>query len=197
MKTTSLKSKIKGPLSILYLGYLGKAKGTFDLIEAANLIRARGIEMVFELVGSELTPGELELLRKKVKQLILEGCVRLNNPAYNGEKLAYFRNAEIFVYPSYNEGVPMAVLEAMASGLPIVGSRVGGLPDLIKDNGVYLNLASLSNWQISFAILLVNPPYVFSMQKKSFQMVSEKFRLNQHISNLVEIYKKVSWASPA
>ncbi len=187
----------KGPLSILYLGYLGKAKGTFDLIEAANLVRARGIEMVFELVGSELTPGELELLRKKVKQLILEGCVKLNNPAYDGEKLTYFRNAEIFVYPSYNEGVPMAVLEAMASGLPIVGSRVGGLPDLIKDNGILFEPGQPEQLADILCNLAGEPALRFSMQKKSFQMVSEKFSVHQHISNLVEIYKKVSRAAPA
>ncbi len=187
----------KGPLSILYLGYLGKAKGTFDLIEAANIIRARGIEMVFELVGSELTPGELEFLRKKVKQLILEGYVKLNNPAHGADKLAYFRNAEIFVYPSYNEGVPMAVLEAMASGLPIVGSRVGGLPDLIKDNGVLFEPGQPEQLADILCGLANEPALRFSMQKISFQMVSEKYSVHLHISNLVDIYKKISWAAPA
>jgi glycosyltransferase involved in cell wall biosynthesis len=47
-----------GPIHILYLGYLGRAKGSFDLIDAANKLRAKGATASFDLVGDELTPGE-------------------------------------------------------------------------------------------------------------------------------------------
>jgi glycosyltransferase involved in cell wall biosynthesis len=183
--------KKKGTLSVLYLGYLGQAKGTFDLIEAVNLIRTQGIEMVFELVGSELTPGELDLIRGKVNSLGLGDCIRLNKPVYETEKVAFFRNADIFIYPSHHEGIPMAVLEAMAAGLPIIASRVGGLPDLIHENGILIDPEHPEQLAEALCVLAHKPALRLSMQKKSYEIVYEKYNIIQHISDLVNIYKKI------
>jgi glycosyltransferase involved in cell wall biosynthesis len=73
------------PLSILYLGYLGRAKGTFDLVEAAKEVLSKGIDASFDLVGEELTPGEYEQLRERIDAAALNGCVRLHSPAYGPE----------------------------------------------------------------------------------------------------------------
>jgi glycosyltransferase involved in cell wall biosynthesis len=184
--------KNEGSLSVLYLGYLGKAKGTFDLIEAASYIRAQGIDMVFELVGSELTPGELDLILEKVKSLDLGDFIRVNKPAFEAEKIIFFRNADIFVYPSHHEGIPMAVLEAMAAGLPVIASRVGGLPDLIHDNGILIDPEQPEQLANALCSLAKNPTLRLSMQKKSYKTVSEKYNINQHIVDLVDIYKSIS-----
>ncbi len=178
---------------ILYLGYVGKAKGSFDLLDAAALVRSRGIPMTFDLVGSELTPGELGLLQEKVRELNLEGTVRLNAPAYDAQKLAFFQNADIFVYPSYHEGIPMAVLEAMASGLPVVASGVGGLPDIVIDgiNGILVEPGQPEQLASALGCLAGQPDLRRSMQKMSFQLVSDKFSLEQHVTQLVNIYQQV------
>lgn len=178
---------------ILYLGYVGKAKGSFDLLDAAALIRARGIEMTFDLVGSELTSGELGLLQEKVRDLNLEGFVRLNAPAFDAQKLAFFQNADIFVYPSYHEGIPMAVLEAMASGLPVVASGVGGLPDIVKDgiNGILVEPGQPDQLASALCCLADQHELRRSMQKMSFQFVTDKFSLEQHVAQLVSIYQQV------
>jgi glycosyltransferase involved in cell wall biosynthesis len=182
-----------GPSSILYLGYLGKAKGTFELIDAAQITHTRDPYMVFELVGSELTPGELSLLEEKVNTLGLQGTVKLNGPADSIEKIEYFRNADIFVYPSYHEGTPMAILEAMASGLPIVASRVGGIPDVVSDqvNGILVEPRNPE--QLADAICRLNNDQILlsTMQKNSYQIVLENFSIDQHVIKLVKIYEFV------
>jgi glycosyltransferase involved in cell wall biosynthesis len=186
------KVKVEGTLSVLYVGYLGKAKGIFDLIDAVNLVRTRGIDMVFELVGSELTPGEVELIQAKIKSFQLSDLIRLNKPAYDKDKVAYFRNADIFIYPSHHEGIPMAVLEAMASGLPVIATRVGGLPDLIKENGILVDAEQPEQLADALCHLAENPNLRKEMQAKSYQIVNEKFNIERHIADLVNIYTKVS-----
>jgi glycosyltransferase involved in cell wall biosynthesis len=179
------------PTNLLYLGYLGKAKGTFDLIDAASFLYKQGSKCVFDLVGSELTPGELDLLQEKIRMLNLQGIVRLNLPAYGKEKLPYFQNADIFVYPSYHEGIPMAVLEAMASGLPIIATRVGGLPDLVHENGILTDPGHPKQLADAIGKLALDPKKRLAMQKKSYQAVCERFNIDRHISDLVEIYRFV------
>lgn len=181
------------PISILYLGYLGKAKGTFDLIEAVQLILDRGITVSFNLVGSELTPGEMELIKQKIATLTLQKSIKLFAPVLGDEKLTLFENADIFIYPSYHEGIPMAVLEAMASGLPIIATKVGGLPDLVKDdiNGVMVNPGHPNELADAICFLLQNKTRRLEMGKNSRQFVVEKFNIDQHISKLTEIYSKV------
>lgn len=181
------------PINIFYLGYLGKAKGSFEIVDAAALIRSRGVEVCIDLVGSELTPGELTLLQERVRAAGLEGVVRLNQPAFGAEKLEYLKRADIFIYPSYHEGVPMAVLEAMACGLPVIATRVGGLPDLVQDgaNGILIDPRQPAQLADAICRLVQDASLCQSMGEKSRQFVSEKYSLQRHVSQLVHIYEQV------
>lgn len=183
----------RDPLSILYLGYLGKAKGSFDLLEAAKQTEERGVKMIFNLVGSELTPGELNLLHEKIQTLHLKAFVKLHEPVYDADKMALFRNADIFVYPSYHEGIPMAVLEAMGSGLPVVASRTGGLPDLVHDgvNGILIEPGHPVQLADALCSLAKNPSRRLAMQKESHQIVRDRFSMDRHVSQLINIYEQV------
>ncbi len=180
-----------GSLRILYLGYLGRAKGTFDLIEAARLALAAGANLSFDLVGDELTPGEGRLVRECVDDARLNGTVRVHPPAHGAEKLAFFRDADVFIYPSYYEGMPMAVLEAMACGLPIVATNVGGLPDLVHDNINGILVPPRRPAQLAAALhqLASDGPARQAMQLKSFQFASEQYDMEKHVAQLVNIYR--------
>jgi len=178
---------------ILFLGYLGKAKGSFDIIDAANIIRSKGENVIFDLVGGELSPGELNLLQEKIRSENLDGLVILNPPAYGDDKLNYFQKADIFIYPSYHEGVPMAVLEAMACGLPIIASRVGGLPDVVKDgeNGILIEAGHPEQLANAVCYLVEKPEVLLQMGKASYQLASENYSIEQHVYQLIHIYEEM------
>jgi glycosyltransferase involved in cell wall biosynthesis len=170
---------------------VGKAKGSFDLLEAAREVRSRGVDASFDLVGDELTSGEYEQLRKRVDESGLNGHVRLHAAAYGSDKIAFLRKADVFVYPSYHEGMPIAVLEAMACGLPVVATRVGGLPDLVTDgaNGLLVEPGKPDQLATALQKIFLENGLRRPMQRKSREIAFERYDIEQRVAQLVDIYK--------
>ncbi|HSQ79168.1 MAG TPA: glycosyltransferase family 4 protein [Candidatus Bathyarchaeia archaeon] len=123
-----------GPVHLLYLGYLGEEKGTFDLLEAFRVLDPGRAGLVLHLVGDFLSEPDRIRLESAVREVEGPGkTCRLEPPVSGEKKRAAFELADIFVFPSHDEGMPMAILEAMASGLPVAATSVGGIPDLIRE----------------------------------------------------------------
>jgi glycosyltransferase involved in cell wall biosynthesis len=114
---------------LLFLGLVGQRKGVFDLIPAFAEVHARHPRAHLVLGGN----GEVERARALVAEQGLQKAVTLAGWIDGDRKAALLRSAGIYVLPSYNEGLPMSVLEAMAWGLPVVTTRVGGIPELVTD----------------------------------------------------------------
>jgi glycosyltransferase involved in cell wall biosynthesis len=178
-------------IKILYLGYLGKAKGSFDLVEAAKRTSTNKVPVIYDLVGGDWGPGEVEELKKQVNQAELQDIVSLHPPVIGVQKVDFFREADIFIYPSYSEGMPIAVIEAMACGLPIIATRVGGLPDLVIDgtNGLLVDAGRPDQLVNALEHLSSNPDLRFAMQMESFQRAFELFDIEKVVPRLVNIYK--------
>ena len=180
-----------GPARVLYLGYLGQAKGSFDLVDAAKEVLSSRDDVIFDLVGGDLTPGEKAQLAQKVDALGLEGGVCVHPPAYDEDKLAYLRAADIFIYPSYNEGMPMAVLEAMASGLPVIATRAGGLPDLVSEgvNGLLVEPGQPGQLAGALQKMLDDEPARFAMAQSSYRIARDCYSIEQHVDKLLSAYQ--------
>ncbi len=117
----------------------------------------------------------------------LKDVVKIHPPAYGNEKLDYFRQAEIFIYPSFHEGIPIAVIEAMACGLPVVATRAGGLPDLVQEgvNGFLVPAGQAEALADQVAILIRDVPLRQQMQRESCRLAQEKLGIEQHVNQLV------------
>jgi glycosyltransferase involved in cell wall biosynthesis len=180
-------------LRALYLGYLGKAKGSHDLVEAARELQAAGEPVSFDLVGDELAPGELGALRQRIESAGVGDHVRLHQAVYGADKLARFRDADLLVYPSYHEGMPMAVLEAMACALPIVATRVGGLPDLVIEgfNGLLVDPGQPKQLVEAIRRLAASEDLRHTLGVHSYQLVLERFDMEQRVQQLADIYGAV------
>lgn len=139
-------------IKFVSLGRIGKRKRTFDLLNAFAKLTPKQQEKS-ELILAGI--GELEEARKSAKTLNVEKHVTFAgwvNPEQRGDLLA---EADVFVLPSYNEGLPMALLEAMSWGLPSITTPVGGIPEVIthKETGWLVNpgdISELSNALESF-----------------------------------------------
>jgi len=187
-----IESKSDKPcLHVLYLGHLGMAKGSFDLICAAKTVLEQEHGVVFDLVGQEQATGVMEQLNTQIVDAGLEQFIHIQSAVTGAEKIKLFRSADIFVYPSYHEGMPMAVIEAMACGLPIIATQVGGLPDLVCPglNGLLVPAGQPDQLANAIHQLVVNPQMRYSMQTGSFRLAQENFDIEKLVFRLLDIYQ--------
>ncbi len=115
--------------SILFLGPLGDCKGVADLIHAFKKVIIKD-ESATLLLGGD---GDLNLYKELVASLEIEKSVRFLGWVSGEEKNSYLAKADVYCLPSYNEGFPMGVLEAMSAGVSVVASTAGGIPDAITN----------------------------------------------------------------
>ena len=118
-------------LRVLYVSNMNEEKGWRVLLEAAVQICAsrQDVEFVFHgAPAGDYTEASIRALFAKNSP---DGRIRYAGFLDAGSKAGVFRSADIFCMPSFTEAFPIAVLEAMAFGLPIVASRVGGIPDML------------------------------------------------------------------
>jgi glycosyltransferase involved in cell wall biosynthesis len=114
---------------ILFLGYVGKRKGIFELLKALSLLKDSLPDIRLAICGD----GQLDSARKMADELGISPNVEFHGWIGAEQRAKEFARASIFTLPSYDEGVPMAMLEAMAAGKAIVVTPVGGIPEVIKD----------------------------------------------------------------
>jgi glycosyltransferase involved in cell wall biosynthesis len=115
---------------ILFLGHLYRDKGVYELLEAFATLRATRPSLRLVLAGEG---SEAEALRAQAQRLGLDGAVELPGWVDPSAKVDLLARAACFVLPSYREGLPLALLEAMVVGAPIVATPVGGVPDVVQD----------------------------------------------------------------
>jgi glycosyltransferase involved in cell wall biosynthesis len=113
---------------VTFVGRIEPQKGVTDLMAAFEIVLARKPTARLVLVGDGVLRdglGEHALVR--------QGAVLLVGPKPLAKVADYIAAADVFTLPSHAEGTPNVVLEALASGRPVVGSRVGGIPDVLAD----------------------------------------------------------------
>jgi glycosyltransferase involved in cell wall biosynthesis len=120
-----------GPPTVLFLGQLTAAKGVEDLIEAWPAVLRAVPQAELVLGGS----GDMPALRALCEKRGVGASVQLRGWVTGDAKTALLKRAWVLALPSHHEALPMAVLEAMAAGVPVVATRVGGIP-LAVDDGV-------------------------------------------------------------
>lgn len=180
---------------VLFLGEIGKRKGCYDIPEVIKLVSRSVPDVKFVLAGDGSSAD------KKAIHELLCTCGVVENVIFPGwirgaEKDKQLIEADVFFLPSYNEGMPMSILDAMGYGLPVVSTNVGGIPKIVIDeeNGYCCNPADTIKMAEGISRLLLDNHLRMSYAERSFQIVEKKFSLERHCNEIIFLYKKIKSA---
>jgi glycosyltransferase involved in cell wall biosynthesis len=178
--------------TLLFLGAIGHRKGIFDLLSALAIARKTNADLRL-LVGGT---GQLDEAKAAAAKLDLSDHVDFLGWVDATERARLLDSAGIYVLPSYNEGLPMSVLEAMAAGLPTITTTVGGLPELITNGGDGVLIAPGDVEGLAAAIVrLANDPVERErMGGAARERVESLYSRDVVLTNLRSIYESATLA---
>jgi glycosyltransferase involved in cell wall biosynthesis len=117
------------PPRILCLGRLTPAKGQHILLQALRVLKDRGVAFTASIVGAGPDRDSLEAHARELK---LGECATFVGPVNPDKVRGWYERSTVFVLPSFAEGIPVVLMEAMAIGVPVVSTTVAGIPELIR-----------------------------------------------------------------
>lgn len=175
---------------ILYVGRLSYRKGLSDLIDAMQLLKDRTTTRLVLLGGGPLE----ERLRRQVARSGLEQRVTFYGHLKDKTQVAeVFRGASVYVQPSWYEGLPVAILEAMASGIPVVATAVSGHVEVIRpgENGSLVPSRDPRALADAIYQLLEEPELHRRFSEAGPDTVRENFTWNKVVERTMPVYDRV------
>ena len=175
---------------VLAVGRLSKEKAHFDLIRAFKLLCERNPQFSARLIivgeGPERERLEAAANASGIRErIIFAGQLRNVQP--------YYAIADVLANSSHSEGSPYVLLEALATGLPIVATAVGGVPEMLKDEESALLVPARDDRAMldAMARILVDPSLAQKLKTNASALVVTRFSPDTYVRTLTEIYRKV------
>jgi glycosyltransferase involved in cell wall biosynthesis len=178
---------------VVFVGGLGWRKGCFDILEAVPKVIAQNPRVKFLLVGGDDYPGEFEKIRGQVVTDGLSEWIHLTGEASREDVTIYMQMSQIFLLPTYREGAPVAIIEAMRASLPIITTPVGGIPDMVQDglNGLLIQPGNPEIIAQTALSLASDPDLRAKLGKAAREVFTKRYSSSRAIGELAEIYKKI------
>ena len=175
--------------TILYIGRLVPEKGQAVLLDAVALLAARGRLVDVTLAGE----GPLrQALERRAEQLGIASQVSFLGAVGQDRLRALYEDASIFCLPSFAEGVPVVLMEAMAMGLPVVSTRITGIPELIEDGSSGLLVAPGRPDELADRLewLLADPALRRELGTEAREAVLREFDAERSAEQLYELFRE-------
>ena len=176
--------------NVLFMGRLGVRKGTFDLIEAIKrLDKDIPANVKFYLCGDM---GENEVCQK-VKGLGIEHRIAHVGWIDGEQKREFMSKSMINCLPSYNEGLPMTILETMAAGIPNISTNIASIPEVLFDgeNGYLITPGDVDALVDRLRKLINEPDLRKQFSEASYALVTRDFSLVSNIEKLKGLYESL------
>jgi len=178
---------------ILYIGHFVYEKGTFELIEATRILASR-LASTFTvcLIGEAATPGDMNKINESISVSQLGEWISIFPPKFSEEKLDAFAIADALVLPSHHEGMPIAIIEAMASGLPVIATPVGGIPELVisGETGFLVPVSDPRSLADAMQSLVCDPRLRLQMGRSARTRAIQHFNIDDRAVEIALLYKK-------
>jgi glycosyltransferase involved in cell wall biosynthesis len=178
----------KNMFVIGYVGRLSEEKGVNYLIEAASILKQLAATFKIIILGDGPKKIELEYLTKSKgldNEIIFAG--------FQDDIDKWLTAIDVFVLPSLTEGTPMALLEAMSMGIPVIASAVGGVPGIVKNrvNGFLIDPGDYSGLCDKITLLKNNPALREKMASEAVKTIKERFDVNAWCGKIESEYESL------
>lgn len=175
-------------INLLFLSRLENEKGIYELIDALKILNKKYTNIVLTVAGDG---SEMDSLMRYAKKCNVDN-VGFTGFITGSDKDMVFKQADIFILPSYSEGMPLAVLEAMAYGLPVVTTPVGGLRDFFKNGrmGFFIDAGKARDISIFIDKIISNHELRVKMSHYNSIYAEEHFKASRVVSRLESIYRQ-------
>lgn len=177
-------------LKILFLGFLIQSKGILDILEIAKRFSANDINDVKFIIAGK---GDLEnTLKDNIDKYCLNKIVKYVGWVTGSRKVKLLKSSDILFLPSYKEGMPISILEAMSYSLPIISTRISGIPDLVTHglNGYIYNPGQINKFYNKLIELYYNRNQLYILGQNSLKR-AKLFSSDIIFENLKAIYYNI------
>jgi len=177
------------PRRFLFLGSIGARKGVFDLIKASSVVNS-AVESFSVKVGGN---GDSLKLISAIRQYELMEVINYIGWVTSSVRHEAFMDSHVLILPSYAEGAPMSVIEGMAMGMPIISTKVGAIPEMVKDgyNGILVEPGDLQGLADAMITLCMNNTLAEDMGRRSYEIAKSNYSFDTHFRNLSAAYFKL------
>ena len=173
--------------NLLFYGVLVPRKGIDDLLRAFSLILDQiPPEIMLTVYGADLENN----IRQKIQSHGLEGRAVYCGWLEKKDQDRCFSQTMLNILPSYNEGLPMTILETMAYGIPNIASRIAAIPEVVHDgeNGCLTEPGKAEMLAEKMKDLILDRSRRESYSRNAYREIREKYSLEPHLKQLYEIY---------
>jgi len=195
--------ELNGRLPVLFFfGNLYKFKGLFLALDILEIVKKRFPDIKMNIAGNwgydwyfNISPYWMkEEFFRLVKKKNLESNINFVGPAYGDNKINLLKNSDILVYPTYMDGFPIVLLEAMSAGCPVVSTRiVGSISEVIINNevGYLISDYNASRYADAVCRLLSDAELFEKFSSNAQKRFCENYTLDTNIKKIAETFEKV------
>jgi glycosyltransferase involved in cell wall biosynthesis len=175
------------PLRLVYIGRLIEAKGLFDIVTALRQLRQQGRRFTFMVAG---TGPDERRLREAVQGSGIADCTRLLGAVFGAAKNRLWLESDVFVFPSRAEGLPYALLEAMAAGCVPIVTPIAAIPDVVQSEaqGLLVPAGDTQRFAAAVAQLDDDREKLAQMAQSARRRISESYTITRLAADFDAIY---------
>ncbi len=180
----------RSPLTnmILYVGSLVERKGVNFLLHAFKEVKSRFPSAELVIVGN----GPLKRqLSNTVQRLEMGKSVLFTGPANESRLLELYSKATCLVLPSLFEDCPYSVLQALAAGVPVISTRVGGIPEIVQDSGILVPPRDSSSLADAIIRIMSDKELSRSLVENGRRLALRRYTIEKCLDSLEEVYAEV------
>ena len=180
---------VSGNVQLLFLGLVGTRKGVYDLLPAFKDALSQVPTLRLNIGGN----GEVDHAQALALELNIADRVVFSGWVSGEEKMELLKMAQIYVLPSYNEGLPVSLLEAMNWQMPVISTRVGGIPELVREgvDGLLVDAGDRAALSSAIVKLALDADMRLKMGMAARGQVEQKFSKQVVLPKLEDLYRSL------